>query len=345
LYDVRGMKRLMTVAGIVLSGLLLWLAMKDADLGQISASFRGANAVFAAPLLLGLAGFYGLKAARWRDLLAPTAKLRVRELVPSMMAGAAGNNLLPAHLGELVRTYLLGRELRLPKAGILATLVAERVFDIIGVLLLLSGTLFFADVSASLRPAVLFLLIVAVAGALFMYLVVRHADRLVKAIEARSARFPPAIRKRAGALAVHITSGFGALGEGRLFGKVLLSSVAQWALMSACVHFALQGFAIEVPFHAAIVVLAVIVAGLTLPTSPGFVGTIQYCFVLGLAPFGVDASRALAASIFYHTLLWVSVTGTGLYFLHQYHVSFADIRRLGRQDAVDGRQGGSDERA
>ena len=54
--------------------------------------------------------------------------------------------------------------------------------------------------------------------------------------------------------------------------------------MSGCIYFALQAFGIDVPYHAAIIVLVIIVAGLTLPTSPGFVGTIQYCFVLGLGP-------------------------------------------------------------
>jgi hypothetical protein len=58
----------------------------------------------------------------------------------------------------------------------------------------------------------------------------------------------------------------------------------------------------------------------------------------------VDASRALAASFFYHTLLWFSVTGTGLYFLHKYRLSFAGIRHLGRQETRQEPDGESDER-
>jgi uncharacterized protein (TIRG00374 family) len=338
------MKKLMTAAGVALSGLLLWLAIKDTNFVEVSASFRDANAFLAVPLLLAAAGFYFLKAWRWSDILAPTATIGVGGLVPSMMSGAAGNNLLPAHMGELVRTYLLGREYGLPKVGVLATLAAERVFDIVGVLLLLSGTLFFADVSAGTRPAVLFLLIVAVAGTIFMYLAVKHADALQALLHARSRRWPPAIRTKAGAVALHITSGFGAVRERRLFARILVNSVAQWLLMSVCIHFALRALAIDVPFHASIIVLAIVVAGLSLPTSPGFLGTIQYCFVLGLSQFGVDASRALAASFFYHTLLWFSVTGTGLYFLYKYRLSFAGIRDLGRQETQQEPDGESDER-
>lgn len=326
------MKKLMTTAGIVLSGVLLWLAVKDTDFREIAASFRNANALFAAPLLLGLAGFYYVKAVRWSDLLSPASGIHAHELIPSMMSGAAGNNLLPAHMGELVRAHLLGREFRLSRAGLLATLLAERVFDVIGVLVLLSVTLVAADTPASLRPAILFLLAVAVAGSLFMYLMARHADWFLKFVDTHSSRLPQAIGKRARPLAAHVTAGFGALRDRGLFFRILLGSILQWALMGSCIYFALQAIAIDVPYHAAIIVLVIIVAGLTLPTSPGFVGTIQYCFVLGLAPFGVDSSQALAVSIFYHTLLWFSVTGTGLYFLHRYHLTFADIRRLEQQD-------------
>ena len=338
------MKKLMTAAGIALSILLLWLALKDTDFGEVSASFREANGLLAAPLLLGLASFYVLKAARWSDILAPTSKIRARDLVPSMMAGAAGNNLLPAHMGELVRTYLLGRGYGLSKVAILATLVAERIFDIVGVLLLLSGTLLFADVSSGLGPAVVFLLIVAVAGSIFMYLMVRHVDALQKDPQGGSRRFVSAIRRKVGALALHITSGFGAMREGRLLFRILVKSIVLWMLMSACVYCALQAFAIDVPYHAAIIVLAIIVAGLTLPTSPGFVGTIQYCFVLGLTPFGIEPSRALAASIFYHALLWLSVTGTGLYFLHRQRLTFADIRNFERQETLQPEPGAPAER-
>lgn len=336
------MKKLTTIAGIALGGVLLWLAVKDANFGEISASFRSARAVLALPLLFGAAGFYFLKAARWSDLLSPIARIRPVRLVPSMMAGAAGNNLLPAHAGELVRIYLLGREHRLPKAGLLATLVAERIFDIIGVLLLLSCALVFVEVSADLRPLVLVLLALAIGGSLLILLTVRHPGWLPKIAAAHAGRLPRFVGEKAGMLAVHITSGFGALREGRLFRRILVNSILQWTLMSVCIYAALRALAIDASYPAAVVVLGFVVAGLTLPTSPGFIGTIQYCFVLGLAPFGVEPARALAASIFYHTLLWVSVTATGLYFMRRYSVTMGEIRELERRDAQAARRGASD---
>ncbi|MDX1737120.1 MAG: cation transporter, partial [Alphaproteobacteria bacterium] len=47
-------------------------------------------------------------------------------------------------------------------------------------------------------------------------------------------------------------------------------------------------------------ILGLIVAGLTLPSSPGFFGTVEYCFVIGLAVVGVEANVAISVAIFYH---------------------------------------------
>jgi uncharacterized membrane protein YbhN (UPF0104 family) len=76
-------------------------------------------------------------------------------------------------------------------------------------------------------------------------------------------------------------------------------------MMSACVYLALLAVGVAAPASAAIVVLAVTVAGLTLPTGPGFVGTIQACFLVALTPYNVGAERAVSASFFYNLLITV----------------------------------------
>lgn len=318
----------MTIAGVVFSGILLWLAIKDTSIRDITSSFKNARPVFAVPILISLASFYYLKAVRWSDILSPTLRLAGHKLVPAIMAGAAGNNLLPAHMGELVRVYLLSRQFELSKSHLLATLVVERVLDVVGVLLLLSVTLIFIDSPSTLTPAIVFLLIVAVGGSVVMYFMTIHGARIQVFAERHSKRLPTSMRQKIVSVAEHLSRGFGALRTRALFYRIFVNSVAQWALMAACIYFALLALGTGVPFYAAIIVLAIVVAGLTLPTSPGFVGTIQFCFVLGLSPFGVDSNEAIAASIFYHSILWFSVTSVGMYFLHRYHLTFAQVKKL-----------------
>ena len=110
------MKKLTIILGLIFSAVFLWLAIKDTDLEHVGNAFADANLLAGIPLLAALVSFYWLKAMRWSDLLSPTKEIRPQALVPSMMTGAAGNNLLPAHLGELIRMYLLAHEHNVAKS-------------------------------------------------------------------------------------------------------------------------------------------------------------------------------------------------------------------------------------
>ena len=96
-----------------------------------------------------------------------------------MASGAACNNLLPAHLGEVVRVYLLGYESNISKSTILATLIVERIFDVIAVLLLITIALTMIDIDAQFHAAALFLSTIASAGLTVTYLAARYPDTTV----------------------------------------------------------------------------------------------------------------------------------------------------------------------
>ena len=61
------------------------------------------------------------------------------------MMGFLGNNILPAHLGEFVRALALGQSEGVSKSATFATIVLERVYDGLTVLLLLLMVLLFLD--------------------------------------------------------------------------------------------------------------------------------------------------------------------------------------------------------
>ena len=73
----------------------------------------------------------------------------------------------------------------------------------------------------------------------------------------------------------------------------------------------MQAFGLELPLAAALSVLVAAVIGMMLPAAPGYIGTFQLAFTLALAPFGVSAADALAASLFYHVMLWVPLAIAG----------------------------------
>jgi len=258
--------------------------------------------------------------------LLPSHKVSGVALIPAMMAGAAGNNLLPAHFGEFVRVYFAGNKFSIPKSTVLATVMAERIFDVIAVLLIFSIAIVQGDFSGTIVRAAQFLLLVATVAIVMIVSMTFFADACLgfisRCLGFLGERYKTFILDELKKL----TQGLSALKSPRLMASVAINSLMQWLLMVGCIYFSLIAFSIDPALHPAMLVLGILVAGLTLPTSPGFFGTMEYCFVLGLATVGVDASTALSAAIYYHVPAWVFVTLIGLALLRANRLSMSTMR-------------------
>ena len=133
------MKRAFFVTlGIVVSVACFALSLQGTNQKQLTAAFAGAN-YWSLPVMLGLLFlFYWLKTLRWQWLLAPVAKLTFGQLFPPMLIGFAANNILPAHLGEFVRVFVVRKKYGVPATTVLSTVVLERIFDVLAILALSS---------------------------------------------------------------------------------------------------------------------------------------------------------------------------------------------------------------
>ncbi len=88
-------------------------------------------------LLVGLT--YWVRAVRWQYLLAPIGPTRFRTAFRTTVIGFAALSLLPARAGDLLRPYLLARQEGLSAPATFATIVMERVLDLIAVLIAAGG--------------------------------------------------------------------------------------------------------------------------------------------------------------------------------------------------------------
>src|SRR4029078_8341536 len=94
---------------------------------------RGADlrwVAFAAVLAMTDLSFRGL---RWQRLLRPIARVRSPSMLGSLLVGYAANNVLPARLGELVRSHYLGDREGVRRAAALGAVVVERVGGLVDV--------------------------------------------------------------------------------------------------------------------------------------------------------------------------------------------------------------------
>jgi len=138
-------------------------------------------------------------------------------------------------------------------------------------------------------------------------LVTFRTKSVVTWIERRLARLRPAPRDRVLREVRLGVEGLGSLRQPRLLTVVLALSITQWLLIAATILFSLRAVGLVPEPVAVTSVLLMSVVGVTLPTAPGYVGTVQAAFVLGLAPFGTGAANAVAASVVYNFLIIVPV--------------------------------------
>ena len=128
--------------GILVSALCIYLAFRKVDFSEMLQAFQTANYWYLMPAAGIIFFSHLLRAFRWRYLLDPIRRLDISDLFSSLIIGYAANTFLPAHLGEFLRAYVLGKNQKIPMSPVFATIVVERIIDVFSLLALMLLALF-----------------------------------------------------------------------------------------------------------------------------------------------------------------------------------------------------------
>lgn len=338
----RTKKVLQTLLSFFVAGLFLYLAFKDTKFSDLWDSLQRVDYRWVAVLIpVGLASHY-IRAIRWGYLLKPV-KIGIghRILFSSVMIGYMVNNVIP-RLGELVRSYSLGRAEGLKTTSVLGTVVVERILDLLVFSLLLCGVVvlfpvvlspFVEDVE-SVRP--LFLL--GSIGSLVIFVVLFFKGEAVFTIvRILQPLLPVRFRERFHHLVSSFLSGFGVARMSETFLPIVLLSLLMWFLYILSLYLAFFAFPVLGSFNlgidAAIILLTASTIAFILP-APGAMGTYHSFLTLVLVQlYKVDPTTALSYSILTHELGYVLTTGVGLYFLLRDQLTLSEIDRVAQQTA------------
>jgi len=309
-------KWLTTVVVIAVTALLLGYALWQVDLEALGEVLAGADYRYAAPFLLTLSLFFWVKAWRWAVILAPLGDYSVSQVTPAMMIGFAANNVLPAHLGEIVRSVWFARRYQQRVSAVLVSQVLERILDVLAILLLYLLAVPWIDTPPE---AIRISVWVVSAGAAFLamviYAMLASPRRVFGLWRALSARLPAAIQSRGNTFLEDVLQ---ALSSVRSPGRLLLlvsNSVIQWSLMGVCLWTSMAAMGVTIGPAVTVIALTATVVAVTLPNAPGYVGALQAAFVFALVPFGVSSESAFAGSVFYLVGNWVPITTVGGLFM------------------------------
>jgi uncharacterized protein (TIRG00374 family) len=279
---------------------------------------------------------FPLRAIRWRPILDPVAPgLPYGPLWRATAVGFMANSILPARAGELVRAYMLARETPVPFSAGFASLVVDRVFDGVIVILLMVLAMFDprfpSDTLIAGRPASNYAgsgVVVLVAVALALYAIVFFPERLVRLYELFARRVAPRFEERGRRLLRSFADGLSVLRHPRRFLIVFFWALSLWLTQALAFWIMFRAVGIPTPFSAALFVQGLIVFGVAVPSTPGFFGPFELAAVAGLAVYGVDRSMAVAWALTFHVLSLIPITVIGLYYVARSGLRLGELRQI-----------------
>jgi uncharacterized membrane protein YbhN (UPF0104 family) len=272
--------------------------------------------------ILATALQYVSRAYRWQVLLSPLKTVRIEPLLTSTLLGFSAIFLL-GRPAELVRPVWLTRQERVPFSATIATLIVERMLDLLMLVALLATSLIFIEVApaasrslAVLKQAAWVMIFASIAGIGCMFIFRSNVDRIATAVPI----------KRLASMLQSFAEGLSFLRRRRTLIMAVVHSVALWIVIALQFWFILLGTNFNLSLQAATLVMVGVAIG-SIVQIPGVGGGFQVGFVFCMTTFfGIPAERALAGSLV--ALVFNSIPTlviTGLYMLAQ-GVSFSDLR-------------------
>ena len=326
--------------GLVIGLIFLVLAFKDQDFGQIAKTLVAANYWWLIPALAVYFVGVGLRAVRWRYLLNPMQKISSLRLFPVVVIGYMANNVLPVRMGEVVRSYVLGRRENVSKTAALATIVVERIMDGVTMLLFLSVASLFVSLSndvAGIERAAAVVFLVAILA----FFVVAHSRVWMKRLEAFGLRFVPGpIKPKVAGLADSFIDGLQVLRQWRDLIMVVLLSIVAWSCEAGMYWLVSLAFK-DMNLSAAAVFMTLAVANLAtlVPSTPGYVGPFDAAGKSVLEGiFKVSTNLAASYILLLHAALYVPITLLGLFYWVRENLSFKEAEQIREQTLVEKRE-------
>jgi uncharacterized protein (TIRG00374 family) len=315
--------------GIVISVIAVIAVVYLVDWREFWRSTRDVNYIWVVPSMACTVAAYAARGFQWRYLLIRRKRLGVWKLFKIVMIGFLSNVILPARLGELVRAILLARWERMSKSFSFSTVIVSRIFDGFVLFTLLAVLLLLVPRTAVLKGAGTtgFLIYVGIVAFFLLHYFNRGTTKRIlgKAVAPISKKIAVRIIRSMDKFA----EGFHIVRDPMNLLKTLAYSFLIWGLVGLSYYFLMLGFnfSAPLPLYTPYLMLALVSLAIAVPSSPGFIGTMEIgCLVaLQIANPAINRHESISFAIILHVTQLIPVVVLGIIFFWTEHLSFRDI--------------------
>ncbi len=321
-------RRWQILLGVLVSLIFLWLTVRKLELGQVWQYLRTANYWWIIPGVIVYFGAVWARTWRWHYLLRPIKAISLGNLFPVVCIGYFGNNVYPLRAGEVIRAFVLRRNNGVPVSASLATIIVERVFDGLVMLLFVFFALPFVGsehIPPVYRQAVIFFSFFFLIALLVFAWMAFDRRRATVVYSFLADRFVPArFRAPLDDFYHRFIDGLQSLRRGRDALMVFVTSVVIWLLETVKYWLVMHAFRFAVGFIGLMLMNGVVNLTTTLPSAPGYVGTFEVGASV-LQALGVQKDLAFGYTVVLHAALWFPITAIGAWYMWREGLKWRDF--------------------
>ena len=290
------------VFGLAVSLFFGYLAVRDIRPADTWQAFVDTDYVWLVPgtALFGLA--FVVRAVRWQALFTPARRPPLWPVVQSLFVGYLANNLLPVRAGEAARVVALNKLSRTSVAESTATVLVERAFDVLSLLLLLFLMLPWLPQIAWMQTAALLALFLLVALAILAGVFMRYGDRPLHFLVRPLGRFSFLPRDSIARAPANFLHGMAGILNARVGFIAFAWTTLSWLVLGVSFWCVMEAFHLELSPLAGLLVVIAIGLAMILPSSPAALGVFEGATVLVLAAYSIDNSTALSYALVLHAM-------------------------------------------
>lgn len=315
--------------GVAISALFLAYSIRGQRLPEVWQGLREANYLWLIPGIVVYFGAVWLRTYRWKYLLRPLKTISVATLFPVVTIGYMGNNVYPFRAGEVIRAYILKRKESVSASGSLATIVVERIFDGITMLIFVFAVLPVIPTNEFLGTLLPFMSLLFFGGLLAFLIIASSPKRTETLYEWVVSRLvPDRFRDEVRGLLARFVEGLQVLRSGRDMLWIMGISILLWLVETWKYWFVMQGFAFHQPFYVLLFTCAIVNLATSIPASPGYLGTFEVAGIESLVLFGVSRAAATSFTLALHAALWFPITAWGAYYAWRESLGWAEMEKL-----------------
>ncbi len=317
--------------GILISGLCLWLALRNVTFEQILETYSNVNEhwLFLAFIVFNLNVY--LKGWRWKFVLTPIHQIGVLPCYYLTCIGGLMNNILPARMGDVLRGVFL-RKYAFSRIEGIATVLLERVLDTGTLMLFFCGIILFVglpiEIPAYMKMGAMWLGAITIFFLVFFYWWINNPTKADHFLDKVQKIVPTKLRPLLDKFVGRINVGFVVLSRPAALLRIMGLNILIWLSDALVPMFLLYAFNISLPYHVALFLLIVVAISTIVPAAPGFVGVFQYVSVLFLVPYGIEKAQAVGFSLAWNLGIYLNMSLLGFLGIWLEKISLTDIRSM-----------------